>query len=309
MLKPSKYLRISLTNKCNLSCFYCHKEGENSKEKRELLPEELQLVCKIARDKGFQKFKLTGGEPTLRPDICTIISLLVKLELPDLSMITNGTTLSEQAIDLWQAGLRRINITINTLRQERFQHIQRMNQLSLESILEGISTAKKVGFQDIKINFVYFDDDSERDLKELLSFAKENNCILVVLPELSMSHNYTLDHLYNKLQSYGIIEEEILFDREGIGKRLLQMTSGTSVLLRINKLADQKPYYFCDKCIDFDRCNEGIFPLRLSASGELIPCMASMDHRVPIYNLLKAHNEDAIKQVFSTIEGWCRYRE
>lgn len=309
MLKPSKYLRISLVSRCNLSCFYCHREGDILEKKEELSPEELQFVCKIAHDVGFHKFKLTGGEPTLRQDICTIISLLVELGLPDLSMITNGITLSEQAADLWQAGLRRINVTLNTLRQERFQQIQRTNHSSVKTILQGISVAKEVGFQNIKINFVYFDDDSEQDLKELLSFTKEHDCVLVVLPELSESSNYTLDYLYNKLQSYGIVREETLFDREGICKRFLQMESGASVMLRIDELANQRPYYFCDKCEESDRCREGIFPIRLSANGELIPCMASMEHRIPIHNLLERHDENAVKQAFSTIERWCRYCE
>lgn len=309
MLKPSKYLRISITNKCNLSCFYCHKEGAFSERMEELTPEELRLVCRIARDVGFQKFKLTGGEPTLRHDICTIISLLTELGLPDLSMITNGTTLAVQAADLWQAGLRRINVTLNTLNQMRFQQIQKVCHSSVESVLRGISVAKKVGFQNIKINFVYYNEDSEQDLKELLSFTKEHDCILVVLPILAEQSRYTLNYLYEKLQSYGIQQEKLLFDGEGIRKRFLQMDSGALVMLRIDELANQKPYIFCNKCLNNDSCKEGIFPIRLSANGELIPCMASKEHRIPIHNLLTAQDESAVKHAFSTIEGWCQHCE
>jgi len=270
-----------------------------------LSPKELQMVCRIALDMGYQKFKLTGGEPTLRQDICTIISMLAELELPDLSMITNGTTLCAQAKDLWQAGLRRVNITLNTLNPKRFQQIQIGSQVPVELILEGVLAAKDAGFQSIKINFVYFDENSEKDLQDLLYFTKECGCTLVVLPVMSKQTFYSLDFLYHKLQSYGIAQEELVVDREGIRKRLIQMKSGAYVLLRIDELANCKPYVFCGKCTDRENCREGIFPIRLSANGELIPCMASLKHRIPIYNLLVNQNEAAVKQAFAIIEGWC----
>ena len=305
MLKKSKYLRISVTNTCNLSCFYCHKEGNHSLDQNMLSPKEIQTLCRIGLAMGYEKFKLTGGEPTMRRDICEIISRLAALGLPDLSMITNGTTLADQAADLWKAGLRRVNVTLNTLNPKRFQSIQGSGAVSVDAILEGISAAKRVGFQNIKMNFVYFDDDSEKDLKELLNFSGECGCTLVVLHVLSKQSFYSLDFLYYKLQSYGIAKEELIVDREGIRKRLIQMKSGAVALLRMDELADRKPYVFCSDCADRKECREGIFPVRVSANGELIPCMASLKHRIPIAHLLADPNEAAIRQAFSTIEGWC----
>ena len=211
----------------------------------------------------------------------------------------------DQAADLWKAGLRRVNVTLNTLNPKRFQSIQGSGAVSVDAILEGISAAKRVGFQNIKMNFVYFDDDSEKDLKELLNFSGECGCTLVVLPVLSKQSFYSLDFLYYKLQSYGIAKEELIVDREGIRKRLIQMKSGAVALLRMDELADRKPYVFCSDCADRKECREGIFPVRVSANGELIPCMASLKHRIPIAHLLADPNEAAIRQAFSTIEGWC----
>lgn len=305
MLKASKYLRISLTNKCNLSCFFCHKEGNDCSQQEELSLKELQLACRVAVNMGYQKFKLTGGEPTLHSNICTIISMLSELEIPDLSMVTNGTTLSELAADLWNSGLHRVNVTLNTLRQDRFLKIQKKSNVSVQIIQDGILTAKSVGFNNIKINFVYFDEDSEQDLRDLLAFVKECNCTLVVLPAISAQSYYTLDFLYNTLRSYGISREEIIYDAEGIRKRLICMNSGASVLLRMDELVDKKPYVFCDKCEDYHKCREGIFPIRLSANGELIPCMASKNYRISIRTALLSEDEKAICQAFTKIEDWC----
>ncbi len=309
MLNSSKYFRVSVTDKCNLSCFFCHREGNDSECVDELSPKELQLACKIAHEMGFQKFKLTGGEPTVRNDICTIVSLLSKLNLPDLSMITNGSLLSEQAGDLWKAGLRRINITLNSLNQERFQRIQTTRQVSVASVLQGIEAACSVGFKNIKINFVYFDEDSERDLEELLVYTKERGFTLVVLPALAVQSYYTLDYLYNKIRAHGIVSEDIISDSEGIRKRLISLVSGASVLLRLDELAAQKPYVFCGKCSVRENCREGIFPVRLSANGELIPCMASREHRISIRPLLSNQNVRGIMQAFATIDGWRQHNE
>lgn len=303
ILKNSKYLRLSITNKCNLSCFYCHREGNYSNQQKELSPDELQLMCQIALDMGFQKFKLTGGEPTLHSDIYGVISRLTELKLPDLSMITNGITLSKQATSLWDAGLRRINVTLNTLRQERFHYIQQNNAHSIETVLQGISKAQDIGFKNIKINFVYFDESSKQDLKELLAFVKEYNCTLVVLPILGTTTNYTLNYLYNILKTYGIEQENVFTDREGISKRLIKMNSGANVILRMDELGKRKPYCFCSDCVDYHKCREGIFPIRVSTDGELIPCMASMNHRIPIRDFLAERNTDGIRQAFFAIQG------
>ncbi len=309
MVNPSRYFRVSVTNRCNLSCFFCHKEGNHSNCWEELSPKELQFVCKEAYEAGFQKFKLTGGEPTLRSDICTIVSMLSKLNLPDLSMITNGTYLSELAKDLWDAGLRRLNITLNTLNQKRFQQIQKAGTVSVETILQGIKIAQKVGFENIKINFIYRDEASEQDLEDLLVYAKEYGFVLVVLPVLSEQCYYTLEYLYDKLQGYGIKSERIIFDNEGIRKRFICLYSGAKVLLRVDELSERKPYVFCKECLEQRICREGIFPIRLSAGGELIPCMASEEHHISIKDFLVNQDRKGIKEAFAEIDGWYRFYE
>ena len=309
-MNPSKYFRISLTEKCNLDCYYCHKEGNFSTQNFLMTPKDLKFVCEIALQAGFRKFKLTGGEPTLRCDICEIITELSALNLPDLSMITNGTRLCELATDLKRAGLPRLNVTLNTLNPKRFEKIQRkkISENVLEKIINGIDAAQNVGFRNIKLNFVYFDEDSQKDLSELISFVKSRDCILVVLPVLQ-NLRYTLEYLYDLIKNFGIDDEEILTDAEGIRKKLIRLKNGARILLRIDELANKKPYIFCQDCTNKKICREGIFPIRLSAKGEIIPCMASFENRIDIFPLIKERNIVALKKTFEKINLWYRKNE
>ena len=304
MLSRSKYLRISLTNRCNLSCFYCHKEGNLGNESSDLTSDEVIKTCKIALEFGFKKFKLTGGEPTLNSDILEIVAGISELNVPDLSMITNGTLLPKMAKPLWDAGLRRMNITMNTLNQDRFRKIQRSYKNSVLSVMKGIDVAQEVGFKNIKLNFVFFDDNSERDLDELLDYCARNNLTLVILPVISDSTHYSLNYIYQLMIKRGISEESQFSDAEGIQKKLIISKYGAHVILRVDELSDLHPYSFCQDCTHQRVCREGIFPIRLSAQRELIPCMASSTHRVSIKHLLQTNDMDGLRQVFSEIESW-----
>ena len=303
MIQKSKYFRISVTSHCNLSCFFCHREGNFTNRKDELSPRDFQTACRVALECGFQKFKLTGGEPTLRNDICEIVSKLSELNLPDFSMITNGTTLNQKAKSLWNAGLRRINVTLNTLNQNKFKQINNTD-IPISNILKGIEAARNVGFRNIKLNFVYFDESSKQDFEDLISYIKGNDMTLVLLPVISNDIYYGLNDLYELLRVYEIDSEELVTDREGIQKRLIYLKSGAKILLRLDELAENRPYVFCQKCSNSKICREGIFPIRLSAQGELIACMASLEHRISIKNFLKSDDIDSIKDAFSKIDRW-----
>lgn len=302
----SKYFRISVTNRCNLNCAFCHREGNQSRDTSELSPGEVETACKAALSLGFQKVKLTGGEPTLHSDIYDLIERLSRLNIPDLSMITNGTRLASQSDRLWRAGLRRLNVTMNTLDQKRFAEMHGTPKLSVAQILEGIERARQVGFQDIKINFVFSGADSQADLEDLMAYTKAQGLILVLLSMLDKQSCCSLEYLYRLISRYGIEEEEIITDAEGIRKRLLHLKSGTRVLLRIDELFQCRPYPFCVRCETQMDCREGIFPIRLSAMGDLIPCMASEKHRIPILPALQAGDVEQVRSAFFELDG--RYR-
>lgn len=304
MIHLSRYFRISVTDSCNLSCFYCHKEGNRILGGSDLSPEEIQFACKTALEMGYKKFKITGGEPTIRQDICTIISLLSDLDLPDLSMITNGTNLYSLSQKLWDSGLKRMNVTLNTINEERFRKFQKDGTMSVKHVTDGIEKAIDVGFQDMKLNFIYFDEECDQDLLDLLKLANDYGVTLVVLPVIGGQRYFSLEDLYKKISEIGISSEEVIADNEGIKKRYIKMKSGANVLLRAEELFYQRPYVFCDTCGDMSFCREGIFPIRLSAKGDLIPCLASKMHHVPVREILENRDQVGLKNALAKINSW-----
>jgi cyclic pyranopterin phosphate synthase len=167
-----RYLRLSLTHACGMQCLYCRPHGyATRRDDSELAPDEIEsLVRHLVVSHGLRKVRLTGGEPTVRPDLVEIIERLSVIEgLADLCMTTNGMTLSRQAKELHEAGLRRINVSLDSLSPERFAAITGADVLP--RVLEGISAAQEAGMSPVKINTVVMRGQNERELPELLEFA------------------------------------------------------------------------------------------------------------------------------------------
>ena len=164
------YLRISVTDRCNLRCCYCMPE-----EGIPLIPheailtyEEILRIVRVFASEGISKVRLTGGEPLIRKGIVDFISHLSQIEeIKDLSLTTNGILLKEFAQDLKWAGLKRINISLDSLRRERFCQITRRDDF--ERVWEGIEEALRVGFSPIKINMVAIQGLNDDEIE---SFAR-----------------------------------------------------------------------------------------------------------------------------------------
>lgn len=169
-------LRISVTDRCNIRCFYCMpEEGAQYVPVRSLLSfEQINRFVTIALTLGIRKVRITGGEPLLRPKLPELIGPLAALdELRDLALTTNGVLLAEAARRLYTAGLRRLNVHLDTLDRERFRQIARRDDLN--RVLDGIETAMAVGFTHIKLNAVAVKGLSEHDIVPLVRFARERN--------------------------------------------------------------------------------------------------------------------------------------
>lgn len=165
-------LRISLTDKCNLRCSYCMPEFFNQwiPSKEHLTTEELVTVIDIAVESGITEVRLTGGEPLLRADIVDIVSQITGLQRPPaISMTTNGIALQRKAQQLVDAGLERINVSLDTLNRERFREITKRD--NLDKVLEGLAEAKRVGLSPIKINAVLLRGINDDEAPSLLSWA------------------------------------------------------------------------------------------------------------------------------------------
>jgi GTP 3',8-cyclase len=167
-------LRISVTDRCNIRCFYCMPEVPTNFQPREQLLnfEEIERFVKVAARLGVRKLRLTGGEPLLRKNISTLIRKLAAIEgIEDLALTTNGVLLAAQARELYDAGLRRINVHLDTLDRERFLKITRRDDL--DRVLEGIETCRELGFGPIKINVVAVKNLIEPDIVPMAQFGRE----------------------------------------------------------------------------------------------------------------------------------------
>jgi GTP 3',8-cyclase len=168
-------LRISVTDRCNIRCFYCMpEEGVKFVPHQEILSfEEIERVARIAVSLGIRKIRLTGGEPLVRRGLHALVRKLAAIEgVEDLALTTNGVLLGEHAQELYDAGLRRLNVHLDTLDRERFLRITRRDDLA--RVLQGIETARKVGFGPIKINAVAVSGLVEPDIVPLARFGREH---------------------------------------------------------------------------------------------------------------------------------------
>jgi GTP 3',8-cyclase len=171
--RPLRNLRLSVTDRCNLRCQYCMPEEEYVWLPREdlLTFEEIRELVGIFSELGVDKVRLTGGEPLLRKDLPTLVSMLAaNPHLHDLAMTTNGILLTEQAGALRDAGLHRVTISLDTLRPDRFKRLTRRD-LHVK-VLQGIQAAGEVGFTGLKLDTVVMRGTNEDELVELIEYGK-----------------------------------------------------------------------------------------------------------------------------------------
>ena len=174
-------LRISVTDRCNFRCEYCMpEEGMKWLPRSEVLTfEEIERIARVGVERfGFDGIRLTGGEPTLRAHLPVLVEKLARLRVGgeggppvELSMTTNGATLRSMAVDLRQAGLRRINISCDSLRPERFSALTHRD--ALDQVLDGVDAALGAGFRPVKINCVLMRGVNDDEIVDLATFARE----------------------------------------------------------------------------------------------------------------------------------------
>ena len=168
-------LRISVTDRCNIRCFYCMPEtGVEFMPRAEILSfEEIERFARVAVSLGVDKLRITGGEPLVRKDLHVLIARLTAIPgVRDIALTTNGVLLAEQAQALYDAGLRRVNVHLDTLDRERFRQITRRDDLP--RVLKGIDAALRLGFGPIKLNAVAVKNLVEPDIVPLAEFGRRN---------------------------------------------------------------------------------------------------------------------------------------
>jgi GTP 3',8-cyclase len=167
-------LRISVTDRCNIRCFYCMPaEDVQFMDKAELLTfEEIERIVRVAVPLGIDKLRLTGGEPLVRRELSTLVGKLASIPgIKDVGLTTNGIFLAEQAASLYQAGLRRINVSLDALTPEKFKAFTRRD--GFEKVIEGIKAAQQAGFDPVKVNAVSVRGMTEDEIVPFGHFARE----------------------------------------------------------------------------------------------------------------------------------------
>lgn len=181
------YLRISVTDRCNLRCVYCMPEKGVELIPREaiLSLEEITEVVRVASSLGIRKIRLTGGEPLVRRGIVGLVDSISRIDgIEEVTMTTNGVLLAEYAADLKKAGLKRVNISLDTVSPQKFRNITRGGDL--DSVFRGIKAAMAVGLSPVKINVVKLNDGYDQDIPAIRKFAEEQGVKIRFITQMDL---------------------------------------------------------------------------------------------------------------------------
>jgi len=279
-----EYLRLSVTDKCNLRCFYCLPEGFRGFEVPDnwLRFDEIERVIAAFADLGVNRVRITGGEPLVRKDLPQLASRLAALSgVEDLSLSTNATLLQHQAGELRTAGISRINVSLDSLRPGRFKQI---TGGSLAPVLQGLMAAKAAGFAPIKINMLALRDINDDEFEAMVAFCLEHDFTLRFIETMPMGStgrsagNHYLD-LQTVRQQLERSFELLPGVMPGGGPARYVQVSGTG--LRIGFITPISQH-FCATC------NR----VRLTVDGTLYLCLGQ-DHQYPLRPLLRRGISDA----------------
>ena len=203
-------LRLSITDRCNIRCFYCMPVNVQFLPRTELLNyEEMVRIVRLLTPAGLDKIRITGGEPLVRKDVDQLIRQLVSIDgILDVALTTNGLLLDQMAASLKQAGLHRLNISLDALNPEVFEKITRRS--GLEKVLAGIETAQQVGFTNIRINAVSIRGMSETEIIPLTKFCRQRNLTLrfIEYMPLDADRNWDLTQVLSGADLRRVIEAE-----------------------------------------------------------------------------------------------------
>ena len=201
-----RYLRLSVTDRCDFRCQYCMTEEMRFLPRKSVLSEEeLVRLASLFVELGVEKIRLTGGEPLIRPDIVSIANRLHAIEgLKELVLTTNGSQLRDLAKPLADAGISRINVSLDTLCATQFAELSRTG--NLDQVLEGIDAAIDAGFQRIRLNTVLLTDQNEAQIEPLLDYALAKGIDIAFIEEMPMGHITQTERELSLVPSANVLE-------------------------------------------------------------------------------------------------------
>ncbi len=268
-------LRIAITSRCDLRCFYCHREGENSPQdarnpKKEMSVEDIKKICDVFYDLGIKKAKITGGEPLLRKDIYEIIQSMPPFK--EVSMTTNGMLLAQKAHQLAEVGLSRVNISLDTMDEQKYWQVTGGD---LSKVVDAVYAAYDAKLRPVKLNMLILKGINENEVDEMVDFTSQFNkdginVILQVIENLMLpgmeEYYYDISPIEKK---YAGMAEAVVVRK--MHKRR-QYTIGESVVEFV------KPLYNSEFC---QHCNR----IRVTSDGKIKPCLLKDDNLIDIRGL------------------------
>ncbi len=195
-MNRTRYLRLSITDRCNFRCFYCMPEAGIPRIPRDevLSFEEITRLVRIFAALGIKQLRITGGEPLVRKGLNRLIGLIAKIDdIEDISLTTNGSLLPTCAERLKRAGLKRVNISLDSLKQEKFRSITKTN--AFYQVMEGIDKAIEVGFQPVKLNVVVMKGVNDDEIIDFVRFALTKGLILRFIEFMKITPPWRSDYL------------------------------------------------------------------------------------------------------------------
>ncbi len=282
-----EYVRLSVTDRCDLRCFYCLPgDYRDFSEPEEWLTfDEIERVIRAFAALGVQRVRVTGGEPLVRKNLSLLTGQLSRIPgIEDLSLSTNAAGLARQAAALRQSGITRINVSLDTLRSDRFKAITRGN---LDKVMDGLMTAKQTGFAPIKINMVVMKDVNDDEIEEMVDFCIEHDFTLRLIETMPIgdtgrnaaSHFLDLQTVRARLaKRFKLIPGVV----PGGGPARYVQIAGTHLKIGFITPISQ---HFCETC------NR----VRLAVDGTLYLCLGQ-EHKFEFRPLLRAGIDDAALQ-------------
>ena len=276
------YIRLSVTDRCDFRCVYCMTEDMTFLPRAQILSlEELYQVARAFTELGVKKIRLTGGEPMVRSDVMSLINRLGKLPgLEELLLTTNGAQLDKYAIPLKEAGLSRINISIDSLDAERFRRISRVGKL--EKVLAGIDAARRAGFDRVKLNSVIMRGYNEDEVIPLTDYALSRDIDIAFIEEMPLGE--ASDHSREETTCSnewvrGQIEQKY---------RLLDSAEKTAGPSRYVQVIGKKSRIGFISPVSHNFC-EDCNRVRVTVEGRLLLCLGN-EHSVDLREILRGEN-------------------
>jgi len=284
------YLRVSITDRCDFRCVYCMSEEMTFLPRAQILTlEEIEFITRAFSELGVKKIRITGGEPLIRKGVLGLFQQLGEINsLDELVLTTNGSKLVEMADPLRQAGVKRINISLDTLDEKKFKEITRTGDL--KKVLQGIKVATKAGFEGIKINAVILKNRNHMEVVDLVKFAIDSGCDISFIEEMPLG----IIDSHSRAEVY-YSSEDIKSDLDKVFKlqAVSDNTGGPSVYHRIVGTNSRVGFISPHSSNFCSTCNR----VRLTVEGRLLLCLGN-EHSVDLKRVVRANpgNMDKLKQ-------------